>query len=178
MKSAQHATPPLTARDADNGPSWLGLANRRFVRRHATLARFFQFGAWSLATLGRKLFGLGGLALVAIVALFIASTRDAEYAVWYFRGGLILIGVVLVALAVAYGQFLAIRHLDRQRTELRATSLRIHRDLASRINKLQNQVERLTTLLEQRETDRRETPVYRRPYPAVTERPVHATRRR
>jgi len=109
---------------------------------HPILARIGRFGKWSLLTLKHKLFGLGGLAILAIIAAYSAAILNEQYRWLLVGSGTGVMILLLSILALGYGHFLFYRYVNKQRREYRDTNNRIGRELSEAYNQADSRFER------------------------------------
>jgi FkbM family methyltransferase len=109
-------------------------------RNHPMIGTLGRVARWTLATLKKNLFGLGGLALLIILGLYVAGAL-IEPARWYLVGiasGLLLLCVALLAL------FLARFVLNRFASEQRRQVLDINKKVSHQVADVHKKVSELS----------------------------------
>jgi len=89
-----------------------------FKRNYPTLITPGRFGMWSLSKLKNNIFGVGGLSLLIIIALYVAGAL-IEPARWYLVG--IATALLLLCgglLALSYVRFILNRFVSNQKTQV------------------------------------------------------------
>ena len=102
---------------------------------YPTIITIGRFGKWSLTTLKKTFFGIGGIAVLVIVGLYVAGAL-IEPARWYLVGiasALLLLGGGLLALS--YVRLLLNRFVSDQRPAMETTPGGINRDFSVLPNK-------------------------------------------
>jgi len=106
-----------------------------YLKKHyPTLITIGRFGKWSLAKLKRNLFGVGGIALLVIIALYVAAAL-IEPARWYLVGiatALLLLGSGLLILS--YARLWLNRFVSSQNPATEITPSSINRDFSVLLN--------------------------------------------
>jgi FkbM family methyltransferase len=117
-------------------------AAEHLIQRHPVLAQFLRFGVWSLRTLGRRIIGIGGISVVALLlpltAVFI---RPELWALWLGIAGLSFSGT-LAFLLVGYIRYIFLRREDVRNAKIRTLEESTKR-LSRQLTKAQVNLERL-----------------------------------
>jgi glycosyltransferase involved in cell wall biosynthesis len=141
--------PQETRRNVLGKVAWRAAARMRSLRRRSpyrrlvdylminypTIITIGRFGKWSLTTLKKTFFGIGGIAVLVIVGLYVAGAL-IEPARWYLVGiatALLLLGGGLLTLS--YARLWLNRFVSSQRRAMESTPGGINRDFSVLTNK-------------------------------------------